>query len=179
MTGCAAHHDDTLRLHEELGHARGQAEWERARAAEAERRASLVEARMSRLEQTWREASITRSIEESRLVDRVEHLVDVTEQLMDERAAEVMTSFPATASSAAPASAALAPHEGSTFDRAVARGVALTPAQHEQMRELAEILLAPSGSARVLTRDQERAIRLLLRSDRKLDTRNPWLGQTY
>jgi hypothetical protein len=76
-------------------------------------------------------------------------------------------------------SAALAGREGSTFDRAVARGVALTPAQHEQLLELAQTLLAPSGSARVLTRDQERAIRLLLRSDRKLDTRNPWLGQAY
>lgn len=97
---------------------------------------------------------------------------------MDERAAEAMTSLPASTGSASSASAAPAEHE-KTFDRVVARGVVLTPAQHERLRELAEMLLAPSGGARVLTHDQERAIRLLLRSDRKLDTRNPWLSQTY
>jgi hypothetical protein len=163
--GCASQHDDTLRLTEELGRARGRAEWERAQAAEAEARAALLEARVARLEQRATE-SRTGGVEESRLVRRLDRLLEVTELLMDERRARV-------------ASPAEAQGPGEADTKATAVGSAdtkapLTATQEQQLRALVEVLLTSPGNSQGLTRDQERTLRSLLRWERKLDTRNPW-----
>lgn len=168
VSGCAAQHDDTLRLTEELGRARGLAEWERAHAAEAEARAARLEARVARLEQRATE-SRTAGDEESRLVRRLDRLLEVTELLVDERAGSVASAAEAQAPS----------RPGGADPKAAAVGSATakdpsTSTQAQQLRALVEVLLASPGNSQGLTRDQEHAVRSLLRWERKLDTRNPW-----
>ncbi len=74
--GCAADHDDSLRLSEELARTRADAAWQQARAAE-------LESRISRLEQRAGEASSARSAEERLLWSRIDRLLELNETLLD------------------------------------------------------------------------------------------------
>ncbi|HKO50854.1 MAG TPA: hypothetical protein VJV79_24255 [Polyangiaceae bacterium] len=80
LAGCAAQHDDSLRLSEELGRARADAAWQQARA-------EALEARMSRLEQRATAAVSDRRAEDRELLHRFDRLLEMNERLLVERAA--------------------------------------------------------------------------------------------
>lgn len=178
-SGCAvAQHDQALRLSEELGRARAQLAWERTRTAEVEARAGLLESRVARLEQGAREGAIARSAETSQIVERLDRVLDVTEKLSEERDTEPVASVDSHAGRAG-----LTKGMQATTSSAAGDGDASTaPAawlRHPQLRALAKLLLTPAGSWQQLSRDEERALRLLLGSERKLDTKNPWANALY
>ena len=75
LAGCASQHDDSLRLSEELGRARADAAWQRARAA-------ALESRMSRLEQRAGVPVSDRLAEEGELLNRLDRLLAMNERLL-------------------------------------------------------------------------------------------------
>ena len=164
MGGCAAAHDDSLRLGEELGRARAEAAWQQARAAE-------LEARISRLEQRAAGTTSTRSAEERELSSRLERLIAVNERLLAERA-----SPPASAPSGLTGPAAPLPSQV-TAAAAATPTSARIPSQEQELRALVERMRGRPGSPRGgLTTEQEAALRVLLRPERTLDTESPWAG---
>jgi hypothetical protein len=177
LSGCVAQHDDTLRLHEELGRARGEAVWQQAHAAQLEARAALLESRLSRLEERS-DTGATRPVEDSRLLGRLERILELNERLLAELAAP-------SAVGVAPASDAKAASRAPATKTAAVAGAAasdaLTLSQQQLLQVLIESILARPGSGARggLTRDQENALRLLMRPERKLDTENPWSETLY
>lgn len=176
-SGCAAtaaQHEDALRLSEELGRARAQVAWERERAAEVEARAAQLESRVARLERGESAAATTRSLETSRILDRLDRVLEVTEKMAEERKTTASATPPLETKSAPATPTALrglVPADGGPDLAAATRD--------SQLRALIKGLLGPSGNAPALSADEERALRLLLRSDRKLDTNNPWPSALY
>ncbi len=175
LSGCAMQHDDTLRLNEELARARGESAWQQTRAAE-------LESRIARLEQRTGEANGARSAEELKLLSRLDHLLEMNERLIAERAAA-----PAPGASATPppnVSAALSALSQKTSAPAPVASSdaseALTQSQEQQLRALVESMRGHPGSPHGgLTREQEAALRILMRPERKLDTENPWPAAFY
>ena len=173
-SGCIAQPDDTLRVHEELGRARAAAAWQQAHAAQLEAQTAVLESRISRLERTT-DDNRSRSGEESQLLSRLERLLEVNERLLAERGAPPASGVPAPAGQkAVTTTPALATRTAALDNEAI------TPGQARQLRVLLESILAsPDDAHRVLTREQENALRLLVRSGRKLDTQNPWPTELY
>ena len=93
LLGCAAQHDDALRLSEELGRARADAAAQHALAAE-------LESRLSRLER--RQALSEPRPNERELLLRLDRLIELNAKLVAERAAPP-TPTPITNSVEAPA----------------------------------------------------------------------------
>jgi hypothetical protein len=142
LVGCAGQHDESLRLSEELGRARADAAWQQGRAA-------ALESRVARLEQRGTAASDRRA-EDRELLNRLDHLLELNQRLLAERAA-----VPAATSEP-------------TF----------TPEQ--ELRAVVERLRGNPGSPHGgLTREQEGALRVLTRPERKLDSENPWPAAFY
>jgi hypothetical protein len=169
LGGCAGvpHDDARLDLNEQLGRAREQAAWERARAAEA--RAAMLESRVARLESGAREAAIAQRLESSRVLERLDRVLEVTESLVEVRAREAEATLAPSPSTKASSNDEAAPkHETVGGD-----------VRDAQVRALARMLLSSGGSSQGLSADEERALRLLLRAERKLDTRNPWPNALY
>ena len=172
LSGCAAQHDESLRLSEELGRARVEAAWQQARAAE-------LEARLSRLEQRASAPPAGSSAAERDLMSRLDQLIAVNERVLAAHAALIVPApAPAPASSAStgakaavvapPAPAALTPTSAPALD------------QEQQLRALVEKLRGhPAGLHGVLTREQENALRVLTRPERQLDADNPWPSAFY
>ena len=157
LFGCAAEHDETAHLSDELARARADAVVQQARATE-------LEARLSRLEQ---QNAAARSTDEHKLLSRVDRLLDMNERLLAAREAQT----PADAHAAPPAPA---PPNGSAPADAQAAN------EEQQLRALVERMRGRPGSLRGgLTLEQENALRVLLRSERKLDSENPLLPAFY
>jgi hypothetical protein len=165
MVGCAAQHDDSLRLSEELGRARADAEWQHARAAE-------LESRMSRLEQRAGVALSAQHSEDRELLNRLDRLVEMNERLLAERAAAPVPAGGVTPTgTTAPDALPLA---------ATATNDTPTPSEKQELRALVERLRGRPGSPHGgLTREQDSALRVLTRPERKLDTENPWPPAFY
>jgi len=182
MAGCAAQHDDALRLSEELGRARADAAWQQARAAE-------LEARLSRLEQKVAVPQNALSADDRALMRHVDRLLDMNERLLAERVAlnapapvaNAPAPVPALAPVAAPASTpapTAAPPPKATTSTTAAAGPMLSDEQ--QLRALVERLRGHPGSPHGgLTREQENALRVLTRPERALDSENPWSAAIY
>ena len=167
MGGCAAAHDDSLRLGEELGRARAEAAWQQARAAE-------LESRISRLEQRAAATTSTRSAEERELSIRLERLIAFNERLLAERPEPPRS---ATTGPAGPSRTAAPDPLPATAAAAATPTSALVPDEEQQLRALVERMRGRPGSPRGgLTPQQEAALRVLLRPERTLDTESPWAG---
>lgn len=111
---------------------------------------------MSRLEQTAGVALSARRPEERELLGRIDRLIEQNERLLVQRDAPATSS---SAASAAPASA-------------------LSP--EEELRALVERMRGRPGHPHGgLTREQEAALRVLTRPERKLDTENLWPAAFY
>jgi len=152
LSGCAAQHDEALRLSEELGRARADAAAQQARAA-------ALESRMSRLEGAALFAN-GRQPENRELLNRLDRLVALNEKLLVERAT--------------PPSAAVSPSPAPTAE------VASTLSDEEQLRALVVRMRGRAGRPHDgLTRDQEAALRLLTQPERKLDTEAFWPAALY
>lgn len=151
LAGCASQHDESLRLSEELGRARADAAWQQARAAE-------LEARMSRLEQRAGMALVDRRAEDRELVNRLDRLMAMNERLLAERnPAPVPAAEPTLSPTPSP-----------------------IPNPEQELRALVERLRGHPGSPHGgLTREQEGALRVLMRPERTLDTENPWPAAFY
>lgn len=109
---------------------------------------------MSRLEQRAGAALIDRRAEDRELVNRLDRLMAMNERLLAEHA-------PAPVPAAEPT---LSP--------------TLSPEQ--ELRALVERLRGHPGSPHGgLTREQEGALRVLMRPERTLDTENPWPAAFY
>jgi len=149
LAGCASQHDESLRLSEELGRARADAAWQQAHAA-------ALEARMSRLEQSAAVASSTRHPEDRELLNRLDRLLAMNERLLADHKEPTTSSVEPSASSASPLS------------------------QEDELRALVERMRGrpgrPNGG---LTREQEAALRVLTRPERKLDTESLWPAAFY
>jgi hypothetical protein len=161
MASCAAQRDDSLRLSEELGRARADAAWQEARATE-------FEARMSRLEQRANAALSIQRSEERALSSRIDRLLEMNERLLAERSAAAL-----------PTSGALGgtPTTGAVPAAATSTASNEPPGQNDEqaLRALVERLRGRPGSPHGgLTREQEAALRVLSRPERKLDAENPW-----
>ena len=157
--GCAAQHDDALRLSEELGRSRVEAAWQQARAAE-------LEVRLSRLEQRVSAPPVGPSAAERELLGRLDQLIAVNERLLAEHAAPAGPTAP---EASAPAVASSAP-------------ASLTPtvepaSEHEQ--QLRALVQRFRGHPGRLTREQENALHVLTRPERQLDADNPWPAAFY
>jgi len=169
MGGCAAAHDDSLRLGEELGRARAEAAWQQARAAELESRISRLEQRAAATTTTS-----TRSAEERELSIRLERLIAFNERLLAERPEPPRS---ATTGPAAPSRTAAPDPLPATAAAAATPTSALVPDEEQQLRALVERMRGRPGSPRGgLTPQQEAALRVLLRPERTLDTESPWAG---
>lgn len=156
LSGCAAQHDEALRLSEELGRARADAAAQQARAA-------ALESRMSRLEGAALFAN-GRQPENRELLNRLDRLVALNEKLLVERATP-----PSAAVSPSPA-----PSPAPTAE------VASTLSDEEQLRALVVRMRGRAGRPHDgLTRDQEAALRLLTQPERKLDTEAFWPAALY
>lgn len=140
LLGCAAQHDDALRLSEELGRARADAAAQHARAAE-------LESRMARLEQ--RQAMSERRPGERELLVRLDRLIELNAKLVAERAAPP-TPTPTPSADSVKASA---PSDEEQL-RALVERMRGRPGR-------------PHGG---LSREQEAALRVLTQPERKLDT---------
>jgi len=139
LVGCAAQHDDALRLSEELGRARADAAAQQARAA-------ALESRLSRIEQ--RQAVSESRPDTRELVGRLDRLLDLNEKLLAERTA---SPTPSTESvKEAEPMPALSDEEQL---RALVERMRGRPGR-------------PHGG---LSREQEAALRLLIQPERKLD----------
>ena len=168
--GCAAQHDDALRLSEELGRARADAAWNQARANE-------LESRLARLEQRAA-AQSTSSPEEHALVRHLDRLLEMNERLLAERSAAPAPS-PATPASAPPPHPNTPPASAASSAATVAT-TATVLSDEQQLRALVERLRGHAGSPHGgLTREQENALRVLIRPERALDTENPWPAAFY
>ena len=77
LVGCAAQHDDALRLSEELGRARADAAAQQARAA-------ALESRLSRIEQ--RQAMSEPRADTRELLGRLDRLLELNQRLLAEHA---------------------------------------------------------------------------------------------
>jgi hypothetical protein len=178
MPACAAQHDDSLRLSEELGRARADAAWQKERAAQ-------LESRMSQLEQRVASGLSTRRPEDREVVSRLERLIDMNERLLLERAAAGLpASAPAAAGlpPSAPAAATSGTPAGGAPTSAVSNPSArpLTLSEEQELRALVERLRGHAGTPRGgLTREQEAALRVLTRPERKLDAESPWAAGIY
>jgi hypothetical protein len=178
LSGCVGQRHDTLRLNEELSRAHVEAAWQQARAAQLEAQTSLLESRLSRLEQSSSENGSIGRHEESPLLIRLERLLDMNERLPAERAAAPVSSPPSPTDHRLPASAPAATKTSSAALAVAADASTLTTEQ--LLRALLQSL--PNGSVNqrgALTREQENALRILMRPDRKLDTENPWPATLY
>ena len=162
LCGCAVQHDDALRLSEELGRARADAAWQQSRAA-------ALEARLARLEQRVDTAAPRApSVDDRELLNRLDRLITENNRLLAERVAPPVPSASAVSSTTAPPPASALP----------ARAGMPTP--EAQLRALVEQLRGRPGSLHGgLTREQEDALRVLMRPERKLDAENPWPAAFY
>jgi len=153
LAGCAAQQGDSLRLSEELGRARADAAWQQARAAG-------FESRMSQLEQRAAAAQSAQSMQSAQdraLSRRLDRLLELNERLLAERGAAPVATPTPTAARAEP-----------------------TLTQEQELRALVERMRGRAGSPHGgLTREQEDALRVLTRPERKLDMDNPWLPAFY
>ena len=167
LGGCAVQHDDALRLSEELGRARADAAWQQTRAA-------ALEARLARLEQRVDTAAPRApSTDERELLNRLDRLIAENNRLLAERAAPPVPSASAVSSTTAPP-----PLPAAVASALPAR--AATPSVEAQLRALVEQLRGRPGSLHGgLTREQEDALRVLMRPERKLDAENPWPAAFY
>jgi len=143
--GCAAQHDESLRLSDELARARAEAVTEQARAA-------ALESRIARLEQ--RAPATPARPETAELSSRLDRLIELNERLLAER-----TALPAERT-APPAS------------RSASGDAAATKLTDEQrLRALVERMRGRPGRPHGgLSREQEAALRVLIQPERKLDT---------
>ncbi len=163
ISGCAAQHDDSLRLSEELGHARADAAWQGARAAE-------FESRMSRLEQRADALLSAQRAEDRLLANRLDRLIAMNERLLAERGAGT------------PPVGGIGPNEATAAPRLhpIATSVRSTLCQEQELRALVERMRGSPGSPHGgLSREQEDALRVLTRPERKLDTESPWSTAIY
>ena len=163
LFGCAAQHDDIAGLSAELARARTVAAAQQAHAAE-------LEARLTRLEQ---QSASGRSAEEGKLSTQIDRLLDVNERLLLARntPAPIDAQPPAAAAPRAPLPTS--PKNSAALDTAQAN-------EEQQLRALVERMRGRAGSLRGgLTVEQENALRVLLRSERKLDSENPLLPAFY
>jgi hypothetical protein len=183
MVGCAGQRDDSLRLSEELGRARANAEWQQARAAE-------FEARMSRLEQRVAASVSARQPDDRELLHRLDRLIAMNERLVAERSAAALPGSgvasngppPAAAVPASsvvpngtPAARALPPTATTITSDGASSPSASSPSEEQQLRALVERLRGRPGSLHGgLSREQEEALRVLTRPERQLDVANPW-----
>src|SRR6478735_5636697 len=98
LSGCAAQHDDALRLSDELGRARADAAAQQARAA-------ALESRLARIEQ--RQGMSEPRADTRELLARLDRMLELNERLLSERAAPASRS----AESAKPATPELSDEE--------------------------------------------------------------------
>jgi len=167
MAGCAAQHDDSLRLSEELGRARADAAWQAARAAQ-------LEARMLRLEQRTATAPSARPAEDRELLARLDRLIEINQRLLAERAT------PALPVDGAARKGTTVPTTPPPAAASTTSGDALMLSQEQELRALVERMRGHRGSPHGgLTREQENALRVLTRPERTLDGGNPWTTAIY
>jgi len=152
LSGCAAQHDEALRLSEELGRAQANAAAQQARAA-------ALESRVSRIEGAALFAN-SRQSENRELLNRLDRLVALNEKLIAERATPPSAAFaPGTPTSAAPSPAPIAEVASATLS------------DEEQLRALVIKMRGREGRLHDgLTREQDAALRVLTQPERKLDT---------
>lgn len=161
--GCAAQHDDTSGLSEELARARADAAAQQARAAQ-------LEARLSRLEQ---QNAGDRGAEERKLLTQIARLLEMNERLLSARETPTPSDTSHAAALTPPAQAPPPATSSATPDTQEAD-------EGQQLRALVERMRGRPGSLRGgLTVEQENALRVLLRSERKLDSENPLLPAFY
>ncbi len=178
VSGCAsAQHDDALRLSEELGRARAELAWERAHAAEAEARSTLLESRVDRLEKAEKVTGATPPVDQ-RFLDRLDRMLQVAEKLAEQRASDALTGVPSTTAAPVPAKA-LRPVSATEPEADYGASDLASATRDPELLLLAKKLLARAGGAGGISADEERALRLLLRSERRLDTDNPWPNALY
>jgi len=172
LSGCAAQHDDALRLSEELGRARADAAWQQAHAAE-------LESRVARLEQTSRAGVSPLSSELLELQRRLDRLMVMNESLL---AARAVAAIPPSAAPTANPAPVTTPKGALSNPPAAALAPtgALLPSDEQQLRALVERMRGRPGRPHGgLTREQEEALRVLTRTERTLDTENPWSAAFY
>ncbi|HEY3252731.1 MAG TPA: hypothetical protein VGJ91_02245 [Polyangiaceae bacterium] len=169
--GCAAQHDDSLRLSEELGRAHADAAWQAAHAAE-------LEARLSRLEQRAEGAQAAQRAGDRELLSRLDRLIALNERLLAERAAAAPPASGATPSGTASNSAVSSSSAPAARPSVTSAGVTLS--QEQELRALVERMRGRPGSPHGgLSHEQEEALRVLTRPERKLDADSPWASAIY
>jgi hypothetical protein len=177
MVGCAAQHDDSLRLSEELGRARAEAAWQQSRAAE-------LEARVSRLEQHSTESARLGSAQEDKVLLRLDRLLEMNQSLLAARTTAPLSDVPAAAVPL-PDGAAATPPQTKPSPVKIATAISTTPeaparSPEQQLRALVESMRGrPGRLGGTLTREQEDALRVLLRTERALDAENPYPAGFY
>ena len=165
--GCAAQHDDTSALNAELIRARADAAAQQTRAAD-------LEARLTRLEQ---QTATARSAQDRQVLNHLDRLLDMNERLLSARETPPTSDAQRTAQ-ATPQPQTKAPKPSA------AQSSPSTETQEadeeQQLRALVERMRGRQGSLRGgLTVEQENALRVLLRSERKLDSENPIIPAFY
>jgi hypothetical protein len=161
-SACVGQRDQELRLSEELGRARANAAWQEARVAE-------LDARLSRLEHPLASPPADAHL----LQPRLDRLIAQNERLLAERP---------TACVAAPAAPATPHGAGASTSRTSSTSTSATAdtgdtqsTLEEQLRTLVERLRGHRDRFRgPLTREQNEALRVLLKPERQLDSENPW-----
>jgi hypothetical protein len=165
IVGCAAQHDDSLRLSEELGRARADAAWQQSRAAE-------LEARVSRLEQRATETARAGNAQEDKVLLRLDQLLEMNQSLLASRTTAPLSNW-AAATPSLPDGVAATPPQAKSSPVKVAAAMSTPP--DAQLRALVESMRGrPGRLGGTLTREQEDALRVLLRTERALDSENPY-----
>ena len=145
VSACAGQRDQELRLAEDLGRMRAEAAWHAARATE-------LEARLTRLEERKTETPASRASDDRELLNRFARLI-------------ALSAHPAPEQPALPAA-------GEAQTACVSE---TQSSPEEQIRTLVERLRGHPGRVNgPLTRDQNEALRRLLKPERQLDSDNPW-----
>lgn len=168
LSACAGQHDSELRLSEQLGEARAEAAFQRAQASGLARRLARVEERVA--------ASSAVPAQTNRaLLERLDRLLAQNQRLIAAQAAAAEE--PAAAASTAKGAAPAQPAATS----AVAKpDTGLERSQEAQLRALVEGWRGRPGRLNgPLTREQNQALRVLTKPERKLDSEALWPGSWY
>jgi hypothetical protein len=151
VSACVGQPDQGGRLSEELSRARANAAWQGARVAELESRLSQLERRLG-----------SPPAEPRLLQNRLDRLIAQNERLLTERPA------------ACPAASA-SPSTPNTWSASPSPTANTPSTLEEQLRPLVERLRGPHDRFKgPLTHEQNEALRILLKPERRLDLKNPW-----
>lgn len=161
LSGCVGQHDSELRWSEQLGEARAEAALQRARALE-------LSEHLARLAERVSASSSLQAHTNRALMERLDQLVLQNQRLIAAQSARDAAQATATAGAVEPAEP-----EASLSE-------AREASPESELRALVERWRAQAGwHEKPLTREQNQALRVLLKPERKLDSEVLWPGGWY